>query len=76
MLKDTMNDYVNDVREVEKELMNYAFEEDVFEYMGDRESLMMAKYIKLLHKSYKIIVEQAEAIDNINAKLDKLIETK
>lgn len=76
MLKDTMKNYVNDMREAEKELINYAFEEDMFEHMDDRENLIMAKLIKLLHRSYKIVVDQAEAIDNINAKLDKLIEKK
>lgn len=51
MLKDTMKDYVNDMREAEKELINYAFEEDMFEHMDDRENLIMAKLIKLLHRS-------------------------
>lgn len=76
MLKDTMKDYVNDMREAEKELINYAFEVDMSEDLDDHENLIMLKLIKLLHRSYKIVVDQAEAIDNINAKLDKLIEKK
>ena len=76
MLKDTMKDYVNNMKEVESEIIAYALTEGAFDKMNDREGIMILKLMDLLHTSYKIVVEEAEALDNINTKLDKLIDKK
>lgn len=76
MLKDTMKDYVNDMKDVEKEIINYALTEGAFDGMNDCAYIIISKLMNLLHTSYKIVVEEAEALDNINTKLDKLIDKK
>lgn len=76
MLKDTTNNFVNDMMKAEMELMPYAETDGRFDDADGRIEALALRCMGLLHKSYRVIREQAEAIDNINAKLDKLIEKK
>ena len=76
MLKDTANNFVNEMREAEKEFISYAAECGMFDELNVHEGVFVLILMDLLHKSYKVVLEEAKTIDDINAKLDKLIEKK
>ncbi len=76
MLKDTANNFVNDMREAEKEFMLYVAENGTFKELDVHGGALILRLMNLLHKSYEVVLEEAKTIDDINAKLDKLIEKK
>lgn len=76
MLKDTTNNFVNEMRNAEKEFMLYVAENGTFKELDVHEGALILRLVNLLHKSYEVVLEEAKTIDDINAKLDKLIEKK
>lgn len=76
MLNDTMNNFVNEMRKAEKEFMFYAAEYGMFEELDVHEGAFVLRLMDLLHQSYKVVLEEAKTIDDINTKLDKLIDKK
>lgn len=76
MLKDTTNNFVNDMRNAETEFMLYVAENGTFKELDVHGEALILRLMNLLHKSYEVVLEEAKAIDDINAKLDKLIEKK
>lgn len=76
MLKDTTNNFVNEMRNAKTEFMLYVAENGTFKELDVHGGALILRLMNLLHKSYEVVLEEAKTIDDINAKLDKLIEKK
>lgn len=61
-----------------KEFMENDIKLDLgtIETMSDHDLHMMRETMKLMKSACELAVEQAEALDEINCKLDKLLEKK
>lgn len=61
-----------------EELMDYVMKElvdfDTLAAMDGGEFEIMKKYIKLYEDAKELALEQAEMMDNMNAKLDKILK--
>lgn len=68
---------VGEMKELEKETMKMFIGSDMdhmIDYMGSKELSLILKYFKLLHGSMDLMLEQASIMDEMNSKLDKLLE--
>lgn len=72
MLSETTIKFEEEVKELTKEFMR-EFATDVFD-MDEREFECMKKLFGLLNTSMELVKEQANTIDQINNKLDRLLE--
>ena len=72
MLYETTVKFEEEVKELTKEFMR-EFATDVFD-MDEREFECMKKLFGLLNTSMELVNEQANTIDQINNKLDRLLE--
>ena len=72
MLSETTVKFEEEVNELTKEFMR-EFATDVFD-MDEREFECMKKLFGLLNTSMELVKEQANTIDQINNKLDRLLE--
>ena len=72
MLYETTVKFEEEVKELTKEFMR-EFATDVFD-MDEREFECMKKLFGLLNTSMELVKEQANTIDQINNKLDRLLE--
>ena len=72
MLSETTVKFEEEVKELTKEFMR-EFATDVFD-MDEREFECMKKLFGLLNTSIELVKEQANTIDQINNKLDRLLE--
>lgn len=72
MLSETTVKFEEEVKELTKEFMR-EFATDVFD-MDEREFECMKKLFGLLNTSMELVKEQANTIDQINNKLDRLLE--
>ena len=72
MLSETTVKFEEEVKELTKEFMR-EFATDVFD-MDEREFECMKKLFSLLNTSMELVKEQANTIDQINNKLDRLLE--
>ena len=72
MLFETTVKFEEEVKELTKEFMR-EFATDVFD-MDEREFECMKKLFGLLNTSMELVKEQANTIDQINNKLDRLLE--
>ena len=75
MLTKMTEEYVERVRRVEKEFINMIGAEEILD-MDENELVMLKKLAMLLDDSCNLVVEQANLLDEINGKLDKLIAKK
>ena len=72
MLKERTMNYVEKVRETEKEIFSMVSTEDIFD-MDSRSIILLKRMDELLHVSCDLMVAQAEMLDEMDRKLDKLI---
>ena len=72
MLSENTVKFEEEVKELTKEFMR-EFATDVFD-MDEREFECMKKLFGLLNTSMELVNEQANTIDQINNKLDRLLE--
>ena len=72
MLSETTIKFEEEVKELTKEFMR-EFATDVFD-MDEREFECMKKLFGLLNTSMELVKEEANTIDQINNKLDRLLE--
>ena len=75
MLTKMTEEYVERVRRVEKEFINMIGAKEILD-MDENELVMLKKLAMLLDDSCNLVVEQANLLDEINGKLDKLIAKK
>ena len=72
MLSETTIKFEEEVKELTKEFMR-EFATDIFD-MGEKQFDLMKKLFGLLNTSMELVKEQANTIDQINNKLDRLLE--
>lgn len=72
MLKEMTREIVEEVNEM-KDLIMKQCTIDMFINMGAEELLIIKKTVDLADKTMKLAIAQAEMMDNINEKLDKLL---
>ena len=72
-LKKEMDEFVKQLNDMFKELLNNMVSDDIFE-LDDDELDVIRLYLKLIKMSEHIMIESANSIDKINAKLDTLLE--
>lgn len=72
MLSETTIKFEEEVKELTKEFMK-EFATDIFD-MDERQFDLMKKLFGLLNTSMELVKEQANTIDLINNKLDRLLE--
>ena len=72
MLSETTIKFEKEVEELTKEIMK-EFATDIFD-MDERQFDLMKKCFGLLNTSMELVKEQANTIDQINNKLDRLLE--
>lgn len=72
MLSETTVKFEEEVKELTKEFMR-EFATDVFD-MDEKEFECMKKLFGLLNTSMELVKEEANTIDQINNKLDRLLE--
>lgn len=73
-----MLEKTRELMEATEELMNYVMKElvgfDTLKAMDGAEFEIMKKYAKLYEDAKELALEQAEMMDNMNAKLDKILK--
>lgn len=72
MLSETTIKFEEEVKELTKEFMR-EFATDIFD-MDEKQFDLMKKLFGLLNTSMELAKEQANTIDQINNKLDRLLE--
>ena len=75
MLVDKTNQLIEEVNELKGSYIK-MFGPDMFEYMNEDTFEMVKKMFNLMNTSMEVIKEQAEVIEVIDKKLDKLLERK
>lgn len=74
---ETTKKLVEEMKELEKETMKMIAGNDMvdaFDYIESGELALILKSIKLLHTSMDLMLEQAKVMDDMNRKLDLLLE--
>ena len=72
MLKEQTIDYAKKIRETEKEIFSTVGTDEIMN-MDSRSILLLKALDELLNTSCDIMVAQAEMLDEMDRKLDKLI---
>lgn len=72
MLKEQTKDYAKKIRETEKEIFSMVGTDEIMN-MDSRSILLLKALDELLNISCDIMVAQAEMLDEMDRKLDKLI---
>ena len=72
-LEKEMNEFVKQSNDMFKELMNNMVSDDIFE-LEDDELDVIRLYLKIIKMTEHIMIESAKSIDNVNEKLDTLLE--
>ena len=75
MLADKMNKVVEGIDELKKVFMRQCTI-DMLTSMNDEGLIAMKKCLELMDSSMDLAIEEARVMDEINAKLDKLLEMK
>ena len=75
MLVDKTNQFIEEVNELKDSYMK-MFGSNMFEYVDEDTFAMVKKMFKLMNTSMEVIKEQAEVIEVIDKKLDKLRSRK
>ena len=74
MLVNKANQLIEEVNEVKDLCVKQMASE--MEYMEDEVIVLYQRVIKLMNTSMEVMKEQAEVIESIDKKLDKLLERK
>lgn len=72
MLREMTREIVEEVNEI-KDLVIKHCSVNMLVDMKDEEFMLMKKVISLVDKSTNLAIKQAEVMDDINSKLDKLL---
>lgn len=72
MLKVTANELVEELNNL-KTLIAIEIANQDIEYIDERGFKALQSSIKVINLSNKLMIEQAETLDKINSKLDKLL---
>ena len=75
MLVNKTNQLIEEANELKGSYMK-MFGSDMFEYMDENTFGMFKKSFNLMNTLMEVIKEQAEVIEGIDKKLDKLLEGK
>lgn len=75
MLVNKTNQLIEEVNELKSSYMEVLGSE-MFEYMDENTFGMVKKMFNLMNTSMELMKEQAEVIEGINKKLDKLLSRK
>ena len=74
-LEKEMNEFVKQLNDVSKEIINNMVKNDILD-LDDEELDIMKLYVKMFEMLEDIMIESAKSIDNVNEKLDTLLEIK
>ena len=74
-LENKMDEFVKQLNDVSKEIINNMVKNDILE-LDDEELDVMKLYVKMFEMLEDIMIESAKSIDNVNEKLDTLLEIK
>ena len=69
-----VNEFVEEVNELMTFCVKEIVDPDMFEYMNETTIEMYKRTIKLFKKSTDLLLEQARLMDQMNGKLDLLLE--
>lgn len=75
MLVNKTNQLIEEVNELKDSYMK-MFGSETFDYMDENTFVLFKKSFDLINTSMEVIKEQAEVIESINKKLDKLLARK
>lgn len=76
MMKETIKDFENTYKELKGQLTKAFVENEVYSGLESEQVELMVNMIKLCDTSVKIMKEEAEIIDRIDSKIDRLLERK
>ena len=74
MLATTMKKMVEEIKGLKEYYIQKAMKTDMFTDMNSEEMALLWKVFKLMDLSTAAMVEQAEALDDMTRKIDKLLE--
>lgn len=75
-LETSAKNFVDNAKEVINDCIKQATDVNTIRFMTPESLTLMHKSLTLLDESMEYIMQQAQAIDAINRKLDRLLETK
>ena len=76
-MKKTAEQFINEVKELENDLVKMICSQVSVDNISDidaDEIRMVQKSFKIMNTSCDLLLKQAEMMDNMNAKLDKMIK--
>lgn len=76
MLLVKTNQLIEEMEGIKKDVMHLMIENDCLSMMDEQSSKMLMRSEKVFDLSKELVSEQAELLDEINRKLDKLLEKK
>ena len=76
MLSNVTKKFVAEAKELKTELVSMMFDSDMLKSMEAREFMFMKRVMSMFDSSIEIMNEQAKMMDEMNKKLDLLIEKK
>ena len=73
MVKTTQN-MIDETKELEKELIRYMADEGAFDDLGGNELNLFCKMKAVVDTSMKVMLKQAELLEEQNKKINKILE--
>ena len=73
MVKTTQN-MVDETKELEKELIKYMADNETFDELDSDELNLLSKMKAVVDTSMKVMLKQAELLEEQNAKINKILE--
>lgn len=70
---ETTKEFIEETNEIMDVMKKMMYEEDVLEYMDENTLKIYQISMKMVETSKKLLVEQAEIMESMNEKLDKLL---
>ena len=75
MVKTTQN-MVDEAKELEKELIKYMADNETFDELDSDELNLLSKMKAMVDTSMKVMLKQAELLEEQNKKINKILEKK
>ena len=72
-MKEATERLVKETKELMGTYMNQLMSLDSIAYMEPKDLELIQKSVGLMNNSFELCIKQAEMMDNMNAKLDKLL---
>ena len=73
MVKTTQN-MVDETKELERELIKYMADNETFDELDSDELNLLSKMKAVVDTSMKVMLKQAELLEEQNKKIDKILE--